>query len=176
MYGNRAPITAITEFDLREFLFDSLPRKLRLARSAALAALGSLERFFEFLAAEEGIECPWAAPILQDRSAFIERWETCPNKPFWDLESIDWISDLNADLQRRSLLPESDLGSGPESASVSDDLELPITPMTWEQHLVWLRLHRQWLAWRDEIIRSGVTDAETVYNRLAERARAQQST
>jgi len=68
------PPSAVTEFDLREFLYNWYPRKVMASEQEARAVYGSLRRFFAFLAEAHSIECPWADPILRNRDAFIEMW------------------------------------------------------------------------------------------------------
>lgn len=143
--GHRGvPLAAVHEFDLRSFLYDWYPRKVRTSAADARAMPGTLQRFFAFLAESEGIVCPWAEVILSDRATCEERRRSFPGGFFWDEGVQDWIAELTADLDARAFLPDSGLAGGeawgeamgPTEARLQDELE------------------RRWLVWRDELLAS----------------------
>jgi hypothetical protein len=152
-FGAHAPVAAISEADLRRFVYDVFPRLLCGSNAAARALPGSLERFFSFLAECEGIVCPWAGPLLADRDTFYERCETSPRQPSWESETADWIGELHDDLFARVLIPDpsSPDGSVPWGAVMGE-----------REFELWLELERKWLVWRDDVIASGNTNPTDV--------------
>jgi hypothetical protein len=153
------PLRSITEFDLRSFLFDLYPRKVRDAEHRAEAMPASLKRFFHFLAEHEGIRCPWADAVLAEREEYSERRATFPGGHWWDQDVVDWQGELGADLINRGLLhwPAHADGSswGPEMGIVEADLEREV--------------QRRWLHWRDQAIDQGATDPGEVRHFAIER-------
>lgn len=160
VFGEGVPLAAITEFDLREYLYDWYPRKVRDTLTNARTVPVSLRRFFDFLAKQQQIECPWAAPILRDRESFIERVDLFPGGFIWDEAVQDWIAEFTEDLQLRVLLPTT-------SATAGITWGATMGPVEWELNR---ELHRHWLAWRDEIVESGTTAAVSLFDALIERA------
>jgi hypothetical protein len=154
------PVRALTEYDLRLFLYDWYPRKVQHGRTRALAVPTSLRRFFAFLAEEEGISCPWADPVLRDRETFEARYDAFPGGFWWDQEVQEWRAELYDDLGERVFLPEP-LPDG----EASDDTMSPAESMLWRE------LQRRWLLWRDEVVRAGTTDPDAVRRELAGRQR-----
>lgn len=153
------PPSAVTEFDLREFLYNWYPRKVMASEQEARAVCGSLRRFFAFLSEVEGIECPWADTILRDRDAFIDVWYSSRGLGP-EGRNADWLAPVTADLEFRALLPANDAEAiewggfmGEKEATLYDEMQ------------------RLWLRWRDEIIRDGTTDREAVRAELRERQR-----
>ena len=155
------PAQAVTEFDLRDFLYRWYPQKVIVGESAAKTLLGSLRRFFRFLEMEEGIRCPWAQPILADKDAFMIRWGERPVGLNFGQVST-WVGELTADLEARVLIPTPDPLGGIEWGELAGVVEVELYD----------ELHRLWLLWRDEIIRGGVADPERVYDALLPRQRA----
>jgi hypothetical protein len=138
-------VRAVTEFDLRVFLYDWFPRKVRATRSGADAMRGSLRRFFEHLATHEGIVCPWARAILRDRIAFEARWDDFPGGFWWDAGVAEWRAELDADLDDRVMLPSDALAGVGEWGAT----------MGLEESRLLGTLQREWLVWRDEVIDAG---------------------
>ncbi len=161
-HANGRPITAVTEFDLRTFLYDWYPSRVLDSDREAPAVLVSLRRFFGFLRARDGVHCPWASPILKDKAFFEQRWHTCPEGFSSETADQDWLEPLSIDLVSRALVPLPD---------DDDDFEFGETMGVVEQLLV-LELHNQWLVWRDETIRGGVSDLRGVLEALQSRQRA----
>ncbi|MGH7665432.1 MAG: SEC-C metal-binding domain-containing protein [Gemmatimonadaceae bacterium] len=149
----RIPLPAVTELDLRTFLYEWCPLEMpgRESRAATLSIPGSLRRFFAYLAAHEGIHCPWADPILRDRASFAARCAELPEAVFSSAMTA-WLGALTADLNARVMLPrqiddhdERFLGEqGPVESELAQELA------------------RHWLLWRDDLIRGGTTHAETL--------------
>jgi len=140
------PVRAVHEYDLRVFLFDRYPRKTADGASRMATMPGSLRRFLDYLAAEEGISCPWAREILSDRAAIEARWEDAPGGAFWDPEVDEWRSEHDDDLYARLMLPDGGLGGdGEEWGSLMGSTEAQLHG----------ELRRRWLLWRDELLSGG---------------------
>ena len=152
-------LTAVTEFDLRSFLYDWFPRKVRTSRSHAMTVRASLRRFFEFLDAHEGISYPWAHRILADKDSYEHRWDNFPGGFFWDPAVRAWMQELTMDFYARALLPDSEIAGVGEWGDT----------MGADEARLYRELRRRWLIWRDEVIRAGTTDPATVRGLLARR-------
>lgn len=159
------PVRAVTEFDLRLFLYEWYPRKVYDARTRALAAPTSLRRFFTFLAEDEGVVCPWADPVLRDKDAFELRLDTFPGGHWWDEAVGDWRAGAYADLDARAFLPADAMAGGsswgdtmgPDEASLHHELQ------------------RRWLLRRDDVILAGATTPDAVRTELRRRQHAWES-
>ncbi len=150
----------VTEFDLREFLYNWYPRKVMASEQEARGVLGSLRRFFSFLAEVDGIECPWADQVLRDRDAFLAMWYSSRGLGP-EARNNNWLAPFTADLEQRAFLPANDAEAiewgglmGEKEATLFDEVQ------------------RLWLRWRDEIIRAGTKDRDAVYAALKQRQRA----
>ena len=152
-------VAAMTEYDLRVFLYDLYPRKFMASRTTATGMRGSLRRFFGFLAERAGIEYPWAAAILRDKEAFEERWESFPGGFWWDPGVREWQAELYDDLHARVMIPPPVLADDGRTHGA----------MGGDEHRLWQELCRAWLRWRDEVIRGGVTDPNAVREALIAR-------
>ena len=62
----RVPVRAVTEYDLRVFLYEWFPHRSNAPLTVRRSLPGSLGRFFAYLEKREGITCDWAATILRD--------------------------------------------------------------------------------------------------------------
>jgi hypothetical protein len=148
----------LNELDLRVFLYATYPdmarRKANHAR--AIAPLGA---FFEFLAESERIVCPWAAEILADVDALKVRCDEIPRGHSDGPELDDFFAELSADLQSRALQA---VASGTESEAL---WSMP------EAQVAMVILSREWLRWRDDLIRGGETDPDAVIDALIARRR-----
>lgn len=160
---HRINLPALTEFDLRVFLYDLMPRKTLGAKSHGHAMRQSLKRFFAYLAASEELNYPWAAPILGDKFALDERWDSRPDG-FSPDDDFAWSAELMDDLAARVMLPQ------PPVASDFNGVMRPIEAGLYEE------IQRIWLAWRDEEIRAGAREPEALRERLAARQAAWDST
>jgi len=168
----RIPLAALTEYDLRDFLYEWYPRKVVDASYRAKAMPTSLGKFFRWLEAEEGIVCPWARPVLGERQAYTARHVELPGYFFWDPAVQQWQAELSEDLDARVMLHDPSLGAfsqwGAEGPAgwvmgiVEDDLS----------H----ELQRRWLIWRDEEIRAGIGDRDHVRAALVRRQREWETT
>lgn len=162
VHGSARPITAITEYDLRFFLFDWYPRKVLGTEREARALLTSLRRFFAYLHAHERVTCPWASPILADADAFLDRWRRCPRGFFWDAAVQAWQREAVSDLAARVLLPDDDPASGLTFGAA----------MGAESARLHAELHNHWLRWRDALIARGTTAPAELLSALRERTHA----
>ncbi|HEX2095180.1 MAG TPA: hypothetical protein VHG28_22475, partial [Longimicrobiaceae bacterium] len=160
------PVRAVTEYDLRSFLFDLYPRKVRDAAYRAEAMPTSLTRFFEFLGEREGIVCPWAGAVLAERDAYRDRIVTFPGGFWWDEGVEEWRTVLTADLIDRAMIhwpkhaDDTPWGPtmGPEEAGLEHEVQ------------------RLWLFWRDEAILGGLSDPHQVRKAAIERQLAWEQT
>jgi hypothetical protein len=154
-------IESVNELDLRIFLYDWLLRKTMMTEAQLVKSLGSLRRFFDYLAVEWDIVCPWAAPVLKDKATFVRRLRSKPHGLPYDDEVMLWQYALYHDLDLRAFLP--DLGD-----AETEDEEPMIGPA--ESGLRNL-VQKLWLLWRDEIITSGERDPGKVRAELLARQR-----
>jgi len=161
LHGTDVPRCAVHEYDLRWFLYDWYPRKVLDSESRARALPTSLKHFFAFLEDEEGIVCPWAREILDDREAYRFCLDQAPDGFFWDERVVHWRSLINAELAGDLLLPANRLGE--------DDSWGPTMGLT--EAALQRELHRRWLIWRDELIRAGSDRWQDLAPGLAERQR-----
>ena len=157
--GIRLP--ALSELDLRNFLFDLLPRKAMTTKEHGHSIRASLERFFDYLAAKEQLSYPWAAAILSDADAFEERWDSFPRGQASDALA-DWMGELFADLDARVMLPSNDLAGLGEWREV----------MGLEESRLYAALGREWLIWRDAEIALGHREPKELWDRLIARQAA----
>lgn len=155
------PVRAVHEYDLRFFLYDWYPGKVMDAVTRARAMPTSLRRFFEFLATEEGIECPWARDILRDRETYEGRYDDFPDGFWWDSQVQRWRSELSEDLDARALIHDQGLGTTDVWGETMGEVEYGLVR----------ELQRRWLIWRDEVIAGGVTAAPEVRAALVARQR-----
>jgi SEC-C motif/Domain of unknown function (DUF6930) len=153
------PVRAVHEYDLRVFLFDRYPRKGGDGESRMKTMPGSLQRFFDYLADEEGIVCRWAAAILADRDLLSARWEDAPLGPFWETEVGEWRADHDDDLNDRLMLPDSGLGDDEEWGAMMGSAEAQ----------VYQEAQRRWLLWRDEALSAGAVEWEALARHLIAR-------
>lgn len=160
------PVRAVHEYHLRLFLFDWYPRKVEASLTEARSVPVSLGRFFDYLAAEAGIFCRWAQPILSARDTFEERWESCPVGFFMDEPVIAWRIPHEDDLASRVMVPDDRLGDDAEWAGFMGPKEADLLN----------ELHARWLLWRDEAIGSGRTHPDELHAHLAARQHAWETT
>ncbi|MEO8334306.1 MAG: SEC-C metal-binding domain-containing protein [bacterium] len=154
--GVRLP--ALSELDLRTFLYDLLPRKAMTTKEHGNAIRGSLERFFDYLAANEQLEYAWAAPILSDADSFEERWDSFPGRQENDALA-DWMGELFADFDARVMLPSNELAGLGEWGEMQGIAEASLYSL----------LQREWLIWRDAEIARGTRAPKELWDRLTER-------
>jgi hypothetical protein len=154
------PLTAVHESDLISFLLDWHPRTHAGGRTRAFRMPVSLDRFFEFLEWAIGLQCPWAAEVLDDRDYIRHRMETAPTGSLLDPEVVAWRYPVHEELEWRLLRPDLELlleqGIELDSARGANLLR---------------ELTRSWLLWREDLIESGIRDAEELRDPLVERQR-----
>ncbi len=162
------PVVAVHEYDLRLFLYLWFPSEVvETDQNRAKILLTALTHFFQFLGEEKDIICPWSASILEDRSAFLQRWKSCPF--LFDVNtSVElWEQEGYADLVARQFYPDKsvvftadweDFGIGVEEEKLCGEL------------------HRRWLIWRDELIESGIEHPGELRGELVERQRLWEQT
>jgi len=160
-YSSLKPITAVTEYDVREFLYDWYPRMVRDTERGAMEMLASLPTFFEFLESREQVICPWVWPVLADTATFKSRWASFPGGHFWEPVVQDWQQVLVFDLAARLLIPINSPDGGIEWGAAMGRVE----------HVLNREAHRLWIVWRDEALSSGMAAAE-VYAFIFTRHRA----
>jgi hypothetical protein len=161
------PVESATEFDLRSFLYDHLPRRVRLPKDLKRKLDDSLRVFVRWLEAEEGIGWPWATAAIAERAEAMELRGDAPAGAFWDEDVKEWRAMLWHDLSERVML---------------HDKELPGTLEGWPTLLTpglsRLRneVQRRWLIWYDEAVRGGTTDPEELFETLSLRQRGWENT
>lgn len=156
-FEQRVHLAAVTEFDLRLFLFDLVPRHTVGSKSHGHALRQSLKRFFAYLAASEDLSYPWAATILADKQAFDDRWASFPGRYANEAEEFGWTAELSEDLVARAMLPEP---------PVDSDLSGTVRE---QEAALYQKLQRAWLRWRDDAIHDGVTEFAALLARLRAR-------
>ena len=146
------PLRAVTEYDFRIFLYDLFPRVVSATPGDMRDLRSSLRRFLAYLATEEGISYPWARALLRDRAAFEIRWDTSPHGSLDDGALLEWMAELVSDLHARVMIPDFGIGIVGSGGPDMKPRELALLA----------DLQRQWMVWRDEVIRSGITMPDAV--------------
>ena len=146
------PLRAVTEYDFRIFLYDLFPRVVSATLGDMRDLRSSLRRFLAYLATEEGISYPWAKALLRDRAAFEIRWDTSPHESLDHGALLEWMAEFMTDLHARVMIPDFGMGMVGNGGPNMKPRELALLA----------DLQRQWLVWRDEVIRSGITTPVTV--------------
>jgi hypothetical protein len=151
-YSSLKPATAISEYDVREFLYDWYPRVVRDTERGAMEMLASLAVFFAFLASREQVSCPWVWPILSDTETFKARWASFPGGHYLDLSVQEWRQALAVDLAARLLIPVNGPDGGIEWGAMLGRVE----------HMLNREVHRLWIVWRDEALSAGIEPREAL--------------
>jgi hypothetical protein len=147
-----ASLASATEFDLRVFLYDRMPRAgLELPPASLRGVPGSLLRLVRYLREHEGLDYPWADPILRDRKAFelrLDSFLSLPGLGAQNDEELDdlWRGTLVMDLDARALLPADHVPGGVQWTRATGPLAEPLRR----------ELARRWLLWRDELLQGGI--------------------
>ncbi|HEX9936377.1 MAG TPA: hypothetical protein VGB15_04620 [Longimicrobium sp.] len=153
---------AVTEYDLRNYLYDWFPRKAQVPKEVERALAESLRVFFAWLAAEEGVLYPWAAGVLDEFDRVSVERGPPPDGWFWEPDVREWRGVLWKDLDRRVML---------------HDTEIPGTEDGWpagmneEVGRLSEELQRRWLIWYDEEVRGGITSPPALWEALVQRQR-----
>jgi hypothetical protein len=157
------PPEAVTEYDLRAFLYRFYPAKVIARESEAGALLGSIEKVFAFLHAE-GISCPWAAPILRDHNRFMDHWALGVSASTRE-EAYGWAEVLELHMMALAMI-HGEVEGGIAWGQIQGTIEFTLSR----------ELQRRWLIWRDELIGNGVNKPRDVYPVLIERQAAWEQT
>lgn len=156
---------AVTEYDLRLFLYDFYPRKGGAPKAVARVLPRSLPRIVAFLEEREGIRYPFAAAVLRDLEE-IERGAREEGVPLEDaLEELS--RDVYDDLDARVMLHERGIPGTPAGWPAIMSLEVALLEE---------ELQRRWLLWYDEAVRKGIVDHEALRQVLVGRQREWENT
>jgi hypothetical protein len=157
LIAQMVPAGAVTEFDLRVFLYHFYPQEAGAPEVAARLLPQSLDQLFRFLGEREGIRYPFAHGVLNE----LEKLEEEMGAP---LEEVleEARHEVYHDLFARALVPNFDL---PGEVEWPDELDSE------EIVLLRLELRRRWLLWHDELVRGGTTDFEPLEDALVARQR-----
>ncbi|HET7234558.1 MAG TPA: SEC-C metal-binding domain-containing protein [Longimicrobium sp.] len=154
---------AVTEYDLRSYLYDWFPRKEQVPRDVERALPESLHVFFEWLKGNEGIVYPWAGVVLDEFERVREERGPPPEGGFWEPEVVEWRGQLWEDLDERVMLHDTEMPGTEDGWPAA---------MTREVAQLSEELHRRWLIWYDEEVRAGVTNPGALWMALERRQRA----
>jgi len=150
---------AVTEYDLRLFLYDLYLRKTDPTPEAVRGLPRSMRRMFQWLEEREGIRYPFAAGVLDELERIVARGREMDEPLEETLRILSY--DVYDDLDTRVMLPDSggwpDLMS-PEVAQLREELQ------------------RRWLLWYDELVRGGMTDYGELEDVLLTRQREWENT
>ncbi len=160
VHAGGKPISAVTEFDLRDFLYHWYPMHVMDTESGARGTLVALRRFFTFLRDREGVVCPWATALLADTEHFLSRWDSCPDPLHPDLGDAGWHVAGTLELVALVLLPDLAPAGPLQFGAAMGPVESALDRA----------LQRSWLVWRDEVIASGVVAPRAVLAALQARA------
>jgi hypothetical protein len=153
-------LQACTEPDLRVVLYDWILQSAGLTGKQAAALAEGLGPFFTYLASDEGLELPWALPIVGDLDGLAERERRRPKGS--DPKAVArWARDLDGDLDARALTPSVNLGLEGEWSARPGPVEAALRR----------ELARRWLLWRDDVIAGGTSGAAALHVALQQRQR-----
>jgi hypothetical protein len=155
--------TAITEYDLRWFLFSHYIRKVGGDAQIEARLLESIRRFFRFLETAEVWEAPaWLPDTLDDDDYYQRR-----RQAYSDLNELDergwktafrnWCTELEDDLDARCLWLPADMGQGMQWGDA----------MGWREATLRREAMYNWQSERDELLLDGL-DFEAIRDRLGE--------
>ena len=108
----------INEYDLRWFVFSHYIRKSIADRETQERLPDSLERFFQYLEAEHGMQTPeWLPAALDDRVFYLKRLQSLlvlagEDEAEWKTGFREWCVELEEDLDTRCLWLPDDMGEG----------------------------------------------------------------
>ncbi len=160
MHGEQGvPLAAVSELDLRVFLYDLLPRKSMTTKKHGNAIRAFLKRFVHYLAAHEELRFPWASAILSDKASFEARWDSRPDGRQLNEALAEWMGELYEDLDARVLLPSNELAGLGTWGELQGIAEASMYSL----------LQREWLVWRDAEIALGTRAPQALWDSLAAR-------
>jgi hypothetical protein len=158
--GRILPAGAVTEFDLRMFLYSHYPDKANATIGAAGELPRSMRLIVQFLEEQEGIRYPFAAAVLDELDE-IEARARAQDEPL--KETLEVLSyEIYDYLDTRVLLPVTE-GEWPMLMS------LETAQLRYE-------LQRRWLLWFDEMARDGEIDHAVFESKLEGRQRQWENT
>jgi hypothetical protein len=152
------PAGAVTEYDLRLFLYDLYVRKCDPSEEAVKAIRGSLALIFRFLEEQEGIYYPFAAAVLEELDEAARRAEADGNSLKETLSALSY--EVYDDLDLRAMLHKRERIGG--LVHWPDMMSGEVAQLDRE-------LQRRWLLWYDEAVRTGITDLGELEEVLAAR-------
>jgi hypothetical protein len=156
---------AVTEFDLRLFLYDIYQRKTAPLPGAVRALPRSMRRIVRWLEEREGIRYPFAAAVLDELERVAARAREL-GEPLDD--TLDLLShDIYDVLDIRAMICDSDLPGVP--GGWPDMMRVEVAQLHEE-------LQRRWLLWYDELVRGGVTEYGELKDELILRQRRWEDT
>lgn len=150
---------AMTEYDLRLFLYDIYARKTDPTAEAAGALSRGMRRIVRWLEEREGIRYPFAAAVLDELDGIAARGRELGEPLEETLRILSY--DVYDDLDARCMLAAS--RGWPELMSVE------VAQLRDE-------LQRRWLVWYDELVRGGMTDFIDLNDVLLARQREWEAT
>lgn len=152
-------VGALTEYDLRLFLYDIYARKTDPTPQVAAALPRGMRRIVRWLEEREGIRYPFAAAVLDELDGIAARGRELGEPLEGTLRILSY--DVYDDLESRAMLASShgwpDL-MAVEVAQLRDELQ------------------RRWLLWYDALVRGGMTDFGDLEDALLARQREWQTT
>lgn len=152
------PAGAVTEFDLRQFIYHLYQERAQPSRRAVRALRTSLDLIFRFLEEVDGIHYPFAQAVLAELRIVELRAKEDRMRPDEALGALSGY--VYADLHIRAMLHERDPESG--CAPWPESMSMPIALLNHE-------LQRRWLLWYDDLVRRGTADFDDLRTRLLER-------
>lgn len=158
------PAGAVTEYDLRQFIYDLYVRKFEPSGRAIEALRTSLIPIFRFLE-EEGIHYPFGQAVLDELREVERRAEEDGMALHDALVALSF--ELYDDLDARVMLHRREPAEG--CAEWPDLMNAAVAQLDHE-------LQRRWLLWYDELVRQGMTDFDELEAGLLERQIAWEGT
>jgi hypothetical protein len=146
LVGMGVPAGALTEHDLRLFLYDLYVRKSGATKTAIRRMPQLMPWIFRFLEEEEGIRCPFADAVLEELREIEERGRREGEELEETLAALS--NDVYDDLESRMMLHQRD---------EADCVGWP-DGMSPEVAILDRELQRRWLLWYDEEVRGGTTN------------------
>lgn len=159
------PAGAVTDYDLRLFLYDLYIRKCTPSPEAVQAIRGSLPLVFRFLEEQEGIRYPFAAAVLAELDEVAHRGEADGNPLATTLEVLSY--EVHDDLEIRVMTHDR--------MALGGRVHWPDI-MSPEVALLDRELQRRWLLWYDEAVREGITELGELEEVLTARQLAWENT
>jgi hypothetical protein len=150
---------AVTEFDLRGFLYLYLPFSDHTTRTASRDVVRSLRLLFRFLEAEEGIGYPFGSRVLDELAVIAAKAKGAGD----ELEEVmEWMgASVELDLDRRAMVSHTGI--------VGSRVEWPDDFTSPEVATIRVNLQRSWLLWYGEEVRRGATDFYELLDALVTR-------